>query len=252
MPEPLLTRYLQPLLAGRRAECFKLIEDALSAGANPVAMVNDVVWPAMRQIDRLYREDQINSAIENMAFRINRTVANQLQAHFVQSLPRGRRVLVAAVDGEREEVGAQIVADLLQADGWEVFLVGVGVPHDEIVTLTGELRPELLVIFGTQPHGVPAARTAIHAIREIGVCPTMNIVVAGGVFDRADGLWQEVGADAYAEDAQELLRLAVELPPRQPNAPRPTGLVKKRHRRRKNAPSVPAIGIGRRPAAAPA
>ena len=32
MPEPFLIRYMQPLLAGRRAECFDLVADAISNG----------------------------------------------------------------------------------------------------------------------------------------------------------------------------------------------------------------------------
>jgi len=64
MPEPLLTRYMQPLLAGRQAECFALISDALHDGRPARDVISDVVWPAMNQVDRLFRADQINAALE--------------------------------------------------------------------------------------------------------------------------------------------------------------------------------------------
>jgi methanogenic corrinoid protein MtbC1 len=233
MPEPLLTRYLQPLLAGRRADCFALTRRALADGACPQDLLTEVVWPAMTQVDRLFREDLIDAAVENMATRINRTVADQLQAHLSQQPRNGKRALIHCVDAGREEIGAQIVTDLFQASGWDAYLIGAGVPRDEILKLTGKLCPNVFVLYGTPPSAVPEVRSLIGLIREIGVCATMQVVASGGVFNRADGLWQEVGADVFADQAPDLVALADSLPPRQPGVSRPAGLVKKRHRRRK-------------------
>lgn len=234
MPEPLLTRYLQPLLAGRRAECFDLIAEAINRGHEAEQVAYDVVWPAMAQVERLFRDDRIDLAIDNMACHINRTVAGQLQPHLAKREATGRRVVITAPDERRAEVGAQMLADLCQADGWDVYLISSSVPHDELLKLVGELRPEALLIYGTQPQEVPNVRRLVELVREIGVCPTMNIVAAGGVFDRVDGLWQEVGADACVPWPRDAVKMISELPPRQPG-PRRLGIVKKRRRRRKVA-----------------
>jgi methanogenic corrinoid protein MtbC1 len=239
MPEPLLIHYLQPLLAGRRAECFALLTEALHSGTPAETLLADVLWPALAQVERLHRDDRINTAVEHLASRINRTLADQLQAHLPRRPANGQRVLVTCADGPHEELGAQMVADLFQADGWEVFSLGGGVPDDEVLALVGQLRPQVLLIFGAVPEAVPATRALVERIREIGTCPTMNIVVIGGIFNRAEGLWREVGADASCEHLREVLPLANGLGPRVPNAPR-VGLVKKRRRRRKTAALVPA------------
>lgn len=231
MSEPLLLRYMQPLLGGRRAECFELISQAMANGSNAEDLLCGVLWPAMAQIERLHKDDRINAAAENMAGRINRTAADQLQAHLTKKPPNGKRIILTCADTVREEVGAQMVADLFQADGWEVYFLGGGVPQDEILELVGQLRPDLLLIFGTQPQAVPEVRQMIELVREINACPSMNILVSGGVYNRADGLWQEVGADVFAETARDVLKIANELGPREPHAPR-VGLVKKRRRRR--------------------
>lgn len=239
MPEPFLIRYLQPLLAGRRAECFDLVTTALGDGTDAEQLVCEVVWPAMAQIDRLYRDDRINTAIEHMASRINRTVADQLQAHLPIRPRIGKRIVVACADTQHEELGAQMLADLLQANGWDVYFVGGGVPDDEVLSLVGQHRPETLLIFGAEPEAVPNTRTLVERIRDVGVCPTMNVIVTGGIFNRADGLWREIGADAYCSEPRQLVQMVEELPPRTPHAPR-LGIVKKRRRRRKNATPTPA------------
>jgi methanogenic corrinoid protein MtbC1 len=237
MSEPFLIRYLQPLLAGRRSECFNLIHDAVEHGWTAERLIREVVWPAMAQVDRLYRDDRINAAIESMACRINRTAADQLQAYLPKRPPNGKYVLVACVADFTEELGAQMVADLFQSNGWQVHFVGGGVPHDELLGLVGELCPHALVVFGAGPQAVPAVRGLIDLIRDIGVCPTMNIVLSGGVFNRVEGLWREVGADGFADSADDVVALADGLPPREPNAPR-LGIVKKRRRRRRAAPKL--------------
>lgn len=234
MNEPLLTRYLQPLLGGRRAECFHLIRHALAEGRSAEALMRDVVWPSMAQVDRLFRDDRINIASENMACRINRTVADQLQAALPVRDANAKRVLVTCADEPREELGAQMMADLFQADGWDVFFVGGGVPYDEMAGLVGQLRPHVLLVFGTDPEGVPLTRRMIDMIREMNVCPTMNIIASGGVYNRADGLWREVGADVFAETARDVVDTANALGPRQGGIAR-VGLVKKRRRKRKLA-----------------
>lgn len=234
MSEPLLIRYLQPLLAGRRAECFALIKDALLQGKAPAQLAFDVIWPAISQVDRLFRDDRIDIAVNNMACRINRTVTDQLQAHLPSNPPNGRRLIVVCAEDEREAIGGQMLADLFQADGWEVYLLSAAIPDDELLKLVGQLRPEVLMIYGTQPPEVPHVRRFVELIREIGVCPSMNIVASGGVFNRVDGLWQEVGADAFVEQPREVVQTVNDLAPRVPGL-RKIGIVKKRRRRRKIA-----------------
>lgn len=232
MSEPLLTRYLQPLLAGRRSECLQTIREAVAAGRESESLMRDVLWPAMAQIERLYRDDRINTVTEHIATRINRVIADQLQPHLHSRGSRGQRVVVCCDEGESEELGAQMVCDLLQADGWETYFVGGGAPHDEIVAMIGAVRPAALVLFGTKPEGVPAAKMLVQHVREMGAVPTMNVVVSGGVFNRADGLWCEVGADVMSPTAEQLVETIAGLSPRDPTAARPP-VVKKRKRKRK-------------------
>jgi methanogenic corrinoid protein MtbC1 len=96
----------------------------------------------------------------------------------------------------------------------------------------GQLRPDILLVFGTQPSGVPGVRKLIDLIREVGSNPTMNVMISGGVFNRAEGLWKEVNADLFAATACEALAVAADAKPRKPEVRIP-GAPKKRRRRRR-------------------
>lgn len=228
---PLVDQYLNRLLVGDRAGCRAFIQEQIVAFEDLEPLYYDLLWPVMEQVDRLYRSDRINLATEHMATRINRAMADQVQLRLPARAPTGKKVVVTCADGEPEELGAQMCADLLESRGWEVYFLGGGVPNDEILSMLGRIRPELLLVFGSQPSGVPGVRKLIDMIREIGVNPTMNVMVSGGVFNRADGLWREVNADLTAKTAHQVIPLAESALPRTPTARRP-GAPKKRRRRR--------------------
>jgi methanogenic corrinoid protein MtbC1 len=186
----------------------------------------------MERVDKLYRGDRINTATEHMATRINRSIADQIQLALKPSAPLGRRILITCADGEPEELGAQMCSDLFEASGWEVYFLGGGVPNDEILTLVGQLNPDILLVFGTQPAGVPDVRRLIDLLNDVGTNPTMNVMVSGGVYNRADGLWKEINADLFAKTAREALRVAEAAEPKKPTV-KVAGAPKKRRRRRR-------------------
>ncbi|MBI4580793.1 MAG: cobalamin B12-binding domain-containing protein [Planctomycetes bacterium] len=227
-----LNRYMDSVLEGHRQACRDVLEEALTTGIDPRTIYRKIIWPAMENTERLYRADRINLATEHMATRISRTLADQLQAKLTRQSPNGKRVLITCADGEPEELGAQMSADLFEADGWDVYFVGGGVPNDEVLSLVGDLRPDMLVIFGTQPAGVANVRRLIDLVRQVGANPTMNIMISGGVFNRADGLWKEVNADLFAATAADALAVAAKAEPREPQVLIP-GAPKKRRRRRR-------------------
>ncbi|MCH7595100.1 MAG: cobalamin-dependent protein [Planctomycetes bacterium] len=235
-----IDEYMGPLLAGNRTACREFVMGKLDSVDGSVSLYEGLLWPAMERVEKLFRGDRINTAAEHMATRINRAIADQLQRALPKSDSIGKRIVIACADGEPEELGAQMCSDLFESRGWEVYFLGGGVPNDEILSLIGQLRPDILLIFGTQPGGVPGVRKLIDMIREIGVNPTMNIMVSGGVFNRADGLWKEVNADLMAKSAHTAIPIAEASKAKIPLPPT-AGVPKKRRRRRR--PRVAAAAI---------
>jgi hypothetical protein len=54
----------------------------------------------------------------------------------------------------------------------------------------------------------------IDTLHEIGACPTLQIAVGAGVFNRAEGLAEEIGADLWASNPLELAERLVDEPRR--------------------------------------
>jgi len=203
-----LARYLEPLLRGDRKSCRTVIEETLQSGIPANAVYVHLVWPVMVEIEKLLRDDKITPVQEHLATRVNRTIVDQLQNKLPRRPGKSKRIVVCCAPEELQELGAQILTDLFESDGWDVRFPGGGLTNDDILAFIHEYCPSILLIYGTSPRQAPDIRRLIDTIKSVNAWPDMRIMVSGGLFGRAEGLWQEMEADMYAADPLEALSLA--------------------------------------------
>ena len=221
-----LEKYLEALLNGDRLACRAIIEETMKSGVPANNVYMDIVWPIMVEIDALYRNDKIDSAQESMATRINRTIVDQLQNKLPRKAEKAKRVVVCSAASEHGELGAQMITDLFESDGWNVRFLGSSVNNDDIMSFIHSFVPDILVIYGTESKSAPDIRRLIDTIRNVNAFPDMKIMLSGGVFARADGLWEEIGADLYAENASQAIQNASDS-----NAIKPVRTINRRKRK---------------------
>jgi methanogenic corrinoid protein MtbC1 len=203
-----LERYLQSLLIGNRPACRAVIEETLRGGVPANNVYMDVIWPIMVEIDKLYGQDGIDSAQQAFATRINRTIVDQLQNKLPRKPQRSKKIVVCCSANQQAELGGQMITDLFESDGWEARFLGGDVNNDDILAFVHSYHPDILLLYGIGPKAAPQVRKLIDTIKIVNAWPDMKIMLSGGVFDRADGLWEEIGADLYAATAAEAVRVA--------------------------------------------
>jgi len=145
-----------------------------------------------------------------MATRINRTIVDQLQNKLPRRPKKEKSVVVCCAPEEMQELGAQMMTDLFESDGWTVRFLGGGLSNDDILAFINGFAPDLLLIYGTAPQQAPDVRRLIDTIKAVNAWPNMRIMVSGGLFNRAEGLWEEMEADLYAQNAAEALQAAAD------------------------------------------
>lgn len=214
--ESILERYLDALLKGDRKRSRAVIEETLQTGTPVNSVYVDIIWPIMVEIEKLLRSGRITPAQEHLATRINRTIVDQLQNKLPHRPGKSKKIVVCCALDELQELGAQMMADLFESDGWEVKFLGGGLTNDDILAFVNEYAPDILLIYGTAPKQAPGIRQLIDIIKDVNAWPDMRIMLSGGLFNRAEGLWWEMGADLFAATALEAVRAASEEAPIEP------------------------------------
>jgi methanogenic corrinoid protein MtbC1 len=177
----------------------------LQDGVTPEELTHEAYWPLLEMINTLYRNDQLTNLAHHYATRLLRNLVDQAQAGYTMQPRRNKRIMLFCGETEVDDLAAQIVADLAEADGYDLSFGGGGISWDEILQETSESKPDTLLLFSSSAQDAPNIRVLIDTVREIGACPNMQIVVGGGIFNRAEGLAQEIGADLWATTPSELI-----------------------------------------------
>jgi methanogenic corrinoid protein MtbC1 len=204
--------YVQALLQGARRPALTVVLDAVDRGWNIADLYSDVLQPAMYEIGRLWESNRITVAEEHTATAITQHVL----AHLYERLPRPTqlrgRAVITGVAGELHQVGAHIVADALEADGWDVRFLGTNMPHAGIIKILEEHQPHAVGISATMLFNVASVRRLVDEIRD-GTTRPVRIVLGGAAFRMAGHLAAEIGADGFATDVREAVQLFRSLVP---------------------------------------
>ena len=94
-----------------------------------------------------------------------------------------------------------MLADIFELDGWDTHFLGANMPKPGIIKLITDIHADVLAISATITANVPHVAELIAAVRATPECQSIKIVVGGYPFRLSQNLWQTVGADGFAADA---------------------------------------------------
>lgn len=206
----LAQKYLAALLDYDRNGAKRLIIDALAAGLSVRDLYKHVFAPAQLEVGRLWQLNQINVAEEHYCTAATELIMAQIYAPESSINKKGRRMIGMCVTGDLHELGAHMLCDLFEMDGWDTTYLGANVPIASAQRMIKARKPNLVAISASIPYYLSAVADMIQAIRNVEEFARGKIIVGGGAFKVRD-LWKKVGADGYAKDASEALEAATRL-----------------------------------------
>jgi len=118
-------------------------------------------------------------------------------------------VVIGTVEGDIHEIGKSLVATMLAASGFQVHDLGVDVPAATFVKQVQEKGANVVGLSALLTTTMRNQEVVIDALKEAGLRDTVKVVIGGAP---ASPEWAEtIGADAYAENANESVGVVKEL-----------------------------------------
>jgi methanogenic corrinoid protein MtbC1 len=205
---PLKEQFLRGLLEGNLSLCHNCATGYVTGKEKLQEFYLGVVQPAMVEVGALWQKGKLSVAREHLATAIvTRILASQHMQFISLDKPKGKAIISASAN-EYHELGARMVADVLDLDGWDTLYVGSNVPAGEALALISNEKPFLVGISVTMPFNLGKAADLIASIRADEALSGTKILVGGRAFSFSPNLWRTIGADASPKDALEALYTA--------------------------------------------
>jgi len=167
-----------------------------------------VVQPALYEVGTLWEEGKISVAEEHAASAlVFRAMAGQYLQLAVPEPTKGK-ALVSAAQNEQHELGAWMVANSLELDGWNVVYVGANTPRDSLLSMARQMKPDVLALSVGMPFNVMGAEDFIRRVKQDDSLENCRVLVGGLAFHHFPELTETIGADAYASGCDDAVRVA--------------------------------------------
>ncbi|MCX7787440.1 MAG: cobalamin B12-binding domain-containing protein [Spirochaetes bacterium] len=118
-------------------------------------------------------------------------------------------MLVACIGKELHEIGARMVADFFELEGWDSYFIGANTPSESILQTVSDRRPDVVGLSVTLTVHLSELRSLVPRLKAIN--PVPKILVGGYPFNLAPTLFKRVGADGYGADAESAVLVANKL-----------------------------------------
>lgn len=197
--KPLVSQYIERILALDSAGAMELIESMATDTGSVFDLYVHILQPAQREIGRLWQVNSISVAVEHYATATAQQVLHRLSRMVPPRTRRNARMIGICGEGEHHCVGLEMVCSLCQLDGWDTYFVGANTPTVSAVELARKLQPDIIAISMTTLIALQSTRMLILKLKE--ALPETAIVTGGYAATLGPDLWKSFGADAYASDA---------------------------------------------------
>jgi methanogenic corrinoid protein MtbC1 len=205
---PLAETFLNECLNLNRNEVLEAVQTAVNGGVPVADIYQYVITPVMHELGRMWHLNQITIGQEHYCTAVAQMVMSQLFPWIFDGNLKKKRLVSTCVAGELHEIGARMVSDLFEMNGWDTVFIGADVPIESVIDTLVQHNADVLAISATLGCNLSAVSNMIAMVKQHPACKKIKVLVGGAALNIDSSLWQRLGADGWAEDARTAIALA--------------------------------------------
>jgi len=203
---------LEALITGDREKAWAGILQAVTSGVPVRDIYLRVFQPVLWETGRFWQIGKAGIAQEHYVTASILLFISRLhdQIHPAGSTTgrRGKTLVAGCVSDELHDVGIRMVADFFEMDGWNTYYVGGNTPAQSLIEAVRDQHADVVALSSTMAFHLPVVHYLVRSLRAEPGTRDVKIIVGGYPFNIVPDLWKQVGADAYAGNADEALTIA--------------------------------------------
>jgi corrinoid protein of di/trimethylamine methyltransferase len=183
---------------------------ALTLGEDPVKIVEQGLAKALKIAGKKFEDGEFFLMdLVSVAEPVQRVMKDLLEPEITRRKTHREilgKIVLGTVAGDIHDIGKNIVGAMLFAAGFDVYDVGKDVPTEEFVSKCKELNANIVGASALLTTTLPIQEDIVKAIVAAGLRNKVRLMFGGAPV--TEGWIKQIGADSYAEDAVEAVRVA--------------------------------------------
>lgn len=187
-----------------QAGAVALAQQFIDEDRNLLDLMNEAFIPGIQEVGDLFGRGQLFLPELILAANVMKAVTDLVNAHLDQTgakAQKGGTILIATVKGDVHDIGKAIVVSLMRANGLKVHDLGRDVDTERIIETAVEVGADIIGTSALLTTTMPKQRELEEALKSAGLRDRFKTIVGGAPVTPR---WAaRIGADTYAEDAQD-------------------------------------------------
>lgn len=210
--EQILENLATAILEGDETKARANAQEALARQMDPLEAVEQGLSRGMAVVGQRFENGEAylpDLLIATETFKAAIEILQpEIEAQQKQMAKKGT-VVIGTVRGDMHSIGKNIVATVLETNGYEVVDIGVDNPALEFIEQARKAKAKVIALSSLMTTTMPAQREVIETLEEMGLRDLYFVIVGGGPVNEE---WaDEIDADGYGETAIHAVELVQEL-----------------------------------------
>lgn len=186
---------------GKNKEIGQAVQEALDAGCDPTAILNDAMIGAMAVVGDNFKKEIIFVPQMLAAARAMKDGVEVLKPYLATGeAGSAGTIILGTVAGDLHDIGKNLVGMMFESAGFEVIDLGVDVPIQTFIDEVNKHKEASIVALSALlTTTMPSLRDTVSALLSQPFRSRIKIMVGGAPISQEFA--DEIGADAYTEDA---------------------------------------------------
>ncbi len=201
----------QTIIDHNKERAVQLTDQVIAGGQEGLELLTRAFIPGIGEVGDLFGRGQLFLPELVRSAEVMQVVTDIINASLTDQdmqIQKGA-FLIATVAGDVHDIGKCIVVSLLKANGYIVHDLGRDVATDTIIEEALKLNVDIIGTSALLTTTMTRQKEVEEALKSAGLRDKIKTMVGGAP---VTGRWAaKIGADAYAEDAQDAVLKAKEL-----------------------------------------